>query len=91
MPDTYTKGDTITLAADVYDDYHVIGVYAVRRSFTGAEVIGAWLALHPDQGGEYQAEFAAFSNWLVSAGYLKPITTTEFHIGSYATFDKERK
>lgn len=87
-------GQIINITCGRYDDYEIVATVKTLKEFDTVEVMEEFLVENPsynktggfdtssieDSEGEYE-----FVNWLTEKGYVKELTTDEWHIADYHT------
>ena len=83
---TVAKDRLLIFTEGEYSDFHIAAVCTAVKDFDVGDVRNLYLLAYPDQKKEYEFSEYQFIAWLVSAGYVKDTSCTEFHVGSYGEF-----
>ena len=81
-------GEMLTVTTGEYSDYSVHGVFEAVNDIDTEALKECWLSEHPEQREEHRFQDGLFLGWVFRQGCLRPISTIEWHLGSYGTAGK---
>lgn len=84
IPEKIPAGAIFTVTTGCYSDYFVRGVFRAVKEIDADALRAEWLALHPDQAGNYKFQESDFLAWASSRGLFEPVDSWEWHLADYS-------